>query len=125
MTRDLFAYGTLQPGRSLWPAIADLVDVVGPARCRGRLVATPMGWPAATFDAEGTVHGTLLRPRGPRSAARLRSVADRIEAAGDLFVRVTIEVDGPDGRQPAVAYAWNLERGQPPGRPLPDGRWEP
>lgn len=121
---DLFVYGTLQPGGERWPAIAELVEVLGPATASGLLVATPMGWPAAIFGDGGTVHGTLLRPRPGRGDELLRTT-DAIEGEGRLFHRVTVSVDGPHGPQPAAAYAWHDTRGAPPGQPLPGGRWPP
>lgn len=148
----LFVYGTLQPGEVRWPAIAELVEVIGPASTPGRVVATPMGWPAATFlrgsehdgvsgsesepecvDDDGChvrardvaadrVHGTLLRVN-PGHTERLYRICDEIEGEGDRFLRVTIDVDGPDGWVAAAAYTWNHVRGRPPGDPLEDGKW--
>ena len=121
MSDHLFVYGTLQPGRGRWSRIADLVDDVGSARTAGRLVATPHGWPAATFGGQGTVHGYLLaiRDGGRRE---LLDRCDAIEAVGTLFRRVLITVDGPDGPVDAFAYEW-LGPDPPPGDPVPGGRW--
>ncbi len=123
---DLFVYGTLQPGRELWPLIADLVDVVGAAVTGGTLTATPMGYPAAGFDAtaRGHVHGTLLRPRDRDAGRELYRRADRVEDAGRLFLRTTVRVHGPQRPGWAAAYAWNPERGAPPGEVVQDGRWK-
>lgn len=123
MTDRLFVYGSLKPGEGRWPLIADLVEDVGPAWTSGTLVATPYGWPAATFDGDGTVHGHLLRPRvGARDELIRR--CDRIEGEGELFRRVVVAVDGRDGTVEATAYEW-LGRDDPPGEPVPDGRWSP
>lgn len=121
MTDHLFVYGTLQPGGERWSRIADLVDDVGSAHAPGTLVATPHGWPAATFGGQGTVHGYLLAIRdGDRR--ELLERCDAIESVGTLFRRVLITVDGPDGPVDAFAYEW-LGPGDPPGRPVPGGRW--
>ncbi len=119
----LFAYGSLQPGESRWPLIAELVDVVGPATTRGRLVSTPMGWPAAAFGGDSQVHGTLLRPRGAAAARELWRITDLVEDAGRLFVRRVIPVRWGSEVTWATAYAWNWARGAPPGEQVPDGRW--
>ncbi len=119
----LFAYGSLQPGESRWPLISDLVDVVGPATTPGRLVATPLGWPAAVFADEGRVHGTLLRARGPAAAHALWRITDLVEDEGHLFLRRVILVRVGGKVQRAAAYAWNGALGAPPGEPVPDGRW--
>ncbi len=120
----LFVYGSLKPGESRWPLIADLVEVVGPATAHGRIVATPMGWPAATFSGAGIVHGLLLRARGPVAARELWQVSDRLEDAGRLFIRRIIRVELDGRMQLAAAYAWNPARGAPPGKPIPGGRWQ-
>lgn len=123
---DLLVYGTLRPGEVRWEQIADLVEVVGPARARGRVWATPMGWPAAVFDdhAGHDVHGTLLRPRDPRAAAALYRRVDAIEGEGDLFVRIAVRVATEDGRDCwAAAYRWHPDRDLPPGAEIADGRW--
>lgn len=121
MTDRLFVYGTLKPGEERWALIADLVDDVGGARTAGELVATPYGWPAAIFGGEGEVHGHLLRARdGARD--ELLERCDRLEGTGELFRRVVIDVEGPEGAVEAFAYEW-LGPGSPPGDPVPDGRW--
>lgn len=120
---DLFVYGTLQPGEPGWPLIAGLVDVVGPGATRGQLVATPMGWPAATFAGEGVVHGMLLQPRGATAARELLRVTDRVEDAGRLFLRVAVRVELDGTWRWAAAYAWNRAGGAPPGQPVAEGRW--
>lgn len=123
MTDRLFVYGTLKPGEERWSAIADLVQDVGTARAAGTLVATPHGWPVVTFGGDGTVHGHLLRPRaGARD--ELLERCDRIEGEGELFRRVVVPVDGPDGTVDAIAYEW-LGPEPPPGEQVPDGRWSP
>jgi gamma-glutamylcyclotransferase (GGCT)/AIG2-like uncharacterized protein YtfP len=116
---DLFVYGTLQPGEVRWDAIAGLVDVVGSARAKGRLHATPYGWPAALFaDDNGTeLFGTLLRPRG--DGADLYATTDAIE--GDLFDRVSIRVTGPEGPGWAAVYTWAGR--DVPGEVIAGGRW--
>lgn len=121
--RRLFVYGTLMPGQERWPLIADLVADAEPARTAGRLVATPHGWPAATFDGDGNVHGHLLRPYDG-AWEELFERCDRIEGEGHLFRRVVITVDGPGGPVDATAYAW-LGPEPPPGEEVPDGRWTP
>lgn len=129
---DLFVYGTLQPGRGRWDAIAADCDVVGPASTSGELWDTGRGWPAARFgetdaglEEVGTVHGTLLRPRGPAAAARLYRAADAIEAEGELFRRVAVRVSVAGGDGWAASYGWFPDRGEPPGRRIADGRWGP
>ncbi len=124
---DMFVYGTLQPGQLRWPLVAGLVEVVGAAVAAGALSATPMGYPAAHFGAggRGHVHGTLLRPHDPRAARELYRRTDRVEDAGRLFLRVTVRVHGPQGPGWAAAYAWNPERGTPPGQVVRSGRWTP
>lgn len=122
---NLFVYGTLQPGRLRWPLVAELVEMVGSAVARGVMTATPMGYPAASFDASSPahVHGTLLRPRNSQAALTLYRRTDRIEDAGGLFLRVTVRVDTEQGPGWAAAYAWNPERGEPPGQIVASGRW--
>lgn len=135
---DLFVYGTLQPGGSRWPEIADLVEVAGEATTSGVLTATWYGWPAARFGGDdrgerrgrgqgtGQVHGTLLRPAGREAAAKLYARCDALEDAPRLFHRVAVRVRAGKGRAPgwAAAYQWNPARGAPPGTPVPSGRWE-
>lgn len=118
----LFVYGTLRPGCSAWDHVADLVEVVGPARTVGRLYDTPHGWPAADLEADGEVHGTLLAPRGPRAAVELVARVDAYENAPQLFRRRAVVVRDPQGQRAwAMAYQW--ADGAPPGGQLPDGRW--
>jgi gamma-glutamylcyclotransferase (GGCT)/AIG2-like uncharacterized protein YtfP len=103
---DFFVYGTLRPGEQRWSAIADLVDVVGEASVPGRVWSTGRGYPAAAFseDDDGEVRGMLLRPRG--DGAEAYATTDAIEAEGELFARVAVRADGPDGPGWAAAYAW-------------------
>lgn len=127
---DLFVYGTLQPGGTYWPRIAGSVEVVGAARVAGRLTDTGRGWPAADLHLQRApdeggpvVHGTLLRPHDRSAAQRAIAGADLIEAEGDLFERVAVRAEGPDGEGWAAAYRWHPRRGGAPGRELPDGHW--
>ncbi len=120
---DLFAYGSLQPGGRYWSRIRTLVEVVGGATTSGRLVATPMGWPAATFEGDGVVHGTLLRPRTLDDAGPLYRIADQIEGEGRLFRRVVVQVQTGGGSGRAAAYEWHPRQGPPPGEVVADGRW--
>ena len=121
MTDHLFVYGTLQPGEERWARIADLVEDVGAARASGTLVATPNGWPAATFGDDGTIHGYLLRARdGDRR--QLLDRCDEMEAEGRLFRRVVVTAQGPTGPVDAFAYEWAGPE-TPSGEPIADGRW--
>jgi gamma-glutamylcyclotransferase (GGCT)/AIG2-like uncharacterized protein YtfP len=119
----LFLYGTLQPGRSRWHAIADLVDVVGPASTNGVVVATPHGYPAADLAAAGTVHGTLVAPRTAATAVQLYRAVDGIEGVPWLFRRRTVRVGHDRAEAWAAAYAWAPGQGPPPGEVVADGRW--
>lgn len=121
----LFVYGTLQPGGRRWEAIEDLVTPVGPALARGTLVSTFYGYPAATFSGDGPVHGTLLRPDDPASAAALYPHVDRVEDEPRLFRRVAVpvEVDGQPELVWAATYEWNPAQAEPPGTVVADGRW--
>lgn len=121
MSDHLFVYGTLQPGEQRWSRIADLVQDVGSAQASGTIVATPHGWPAATFDGEGTIHGYLLRVRDD-ARRELLERCDQVEAEGTLFRRVLVTVEGPDGPVDAFAYEW-AGPDDPPGGTVPDGRW--
>lgn len=117
----LFVYGTLCPGAPAWELVAGLVEVLGPATTRGCVHDTGNGWPAAHADGHGTVHGVLLRPVDARAGAELLRRTDDYEGAPRLFVRTAVRVDGPTERTWAAAYLW--ASGEPPGRPLPSGRW--
>lgn len=119
----LFVYGTLQPGRQRWDQISDLVEVVGPAATAGRVTATFYGYPAVELGGRGQVHGTLLRPVGPRAARELVSRCDAIEDAPSLFQRRAAPVRVEDGWTWAIVYVWNPGQGPPPGSHVPDGRW--
>ncbi|MFP5309869.1 MAG: gamma-glutamylcyclotransferase [Actinomycetes bacterium] len=120
----LFVYGTLQPGHSRYPHVADLVAVAGPARTAGGVTATFYGYPALDTTAPGTVHGTLLVPRSAGAAAELVALADELEDAPSLFARTTVRVRTPGGGwQWAMTYEWNHAQGPAPGTPVPDGRW--
>lgn len=121
----LFVYGTLQPGMERWARIADLVEVLGPAETRGRLVATVFGWPAAVFGPEGPVRGTLLRARSEADAAELYRVCDAIEDTPNLFRRVAMPVSLERRTTWAAVYEWNRGGGEPPGTAVLDGRWIP
>jgi gamma-glutamylcyclotransferase (GGCT)/AIG2-like uncharacterized protein YtfP len=122
----LFVYGTLRPDGSAWRRIADLVRVIGPATTAGILFDTGQGWPAARFlDASSrstpTVSGYLVAARGPEQAQVLFGRTDRYERVPTLFVRTSVQVDGPNGRGWAAGYAW--AHGSPPGVPIPTGKW--
>jgi gamma-glutamylcyclotransferase (GGCT)/AIG2-like uncharacterized protein YtfP len=118
---DLFVYGTLQPGEARWEQIAELVQTVGAASTPGEVVATPHGFPAATFyETQTPVHGTQLRAHDTDAAAELYRRADAIEDEGTLFRRISVSVNGPEGPKWAAAYTWNVdEKGPPPGDPVP------
>lgn len=119
----LFVYGTLQPGGRYWARVADLVEIVGPASCRGALTATPHGWPAAELIGDGEIHGTLLRAHDPDAARLLVERTDAIEDAPRLFRRRAVPVTGQPGASWALTYEWSPAQGPPPGEVLADGRW--
>lgn len=119
----LLVYGTLQPGRERWDQIDDLVEVAGPAAVRGRMTATPSGYPAVELGGRGEVHGTLLRPVSPRAARELVGRCDAIEGVPSLFLRRSAPARTPDGWTWAMVYTWNPAQGPAPGSGVPDGRW--
>lgn len=119
----LFLYGTLQPDRSRWDQIADVVEVVDTGRIRGDLTATFFGYPAADLAGTGEIHGTLVRAVGGRAARELLLRTDAIEDVPHLFRRRTVPVRHSTGWCWAMVYEWNPDQGPPPGSPITSGRW--
>lgn len=123
----VFVYGTLRPEGSAFSLVEDLVEVVGPASIPGRLYAPSSadpgsGFPAVDLEADGQVHGVLLRPRSSVAAAALVSRVDRYEGTPAPFRRRAVPVTREDeGVGWAIAYGWAA--GVPPGSWRPDGRW--
>ncbi len=78
MTRLLFVYGTLKPGRSRWQLLAPYIDPDVPAReasVAGQLWDTPYGWPAMTAGPAESAGAA----RTPGVAVAL--AADRLDEA--------------------------------------------
>jgi gamma-glutamylcyclotransferase (GGCT)/AIG2-like uncharacterized protein YtfP len=89
--RHLFVYGTLRPGDVRWHVLEPfVVDAGWPDSVVGRLFDTGFDYPAAVFDADGTIHGhtfALLEA----SIEQALDVLDEVEGIVDgEYSRVTV-----------------------------------
>lgn len=107
MPSQLFVYGTLRPGGSLYPGIESLVEAHQPAFLPGfdlHMAGYPAVRPSAFFTAR--VRGDLLLLKNPAAALAL---CDRIERYNPpeitMYIRAVVPVWG--FTQPGVAVpAW-------------------
>jgi gamma-glutamylcyclotransferase (GGCT)/AIG2-like uncharacterized protein YtfP len=118
MTRHLFVYGTLRPGEVRWPFLEPyVIDDGADDTARGLLYDTGNGYPAARFDADGTISGRVYELRPERLDEAL-SLLDEVEAAVlDLFRRV--EVTTGSG---TIAWAYEYS-GDEAFEPISSGNW--
>lgn len=105
----VFAYGTLRPGRSRWPAIAGMVASHEPASLHGDRFETGYGYPGLRLGRAGApvVAGVLLQP-APGQHRRLVRELDLIEGHPGLYARHLVRLD--DGRL-AWTYVWGVRSG--------------
>lgn len=102
----LFVYGTLRPGESRWPLVADSIRDVGETGMAGRRLDTGYGYPGLVSDPHETVTGVVLSAH-PEAARGLMEALDVIEGHPDLFVRTL-------SRTTSGSLAW-VYRWQGPG----------
>jgi len=110
--QHFFFYGTLQHGRDnpLSCAVHRHLQKLGPAQCRGRLLAIRdrHGWYPALIAAPGRVSGTLYRAAAPLPAGLLRRL-DRYE--GDDYRRTGMTVHAAGcGAVRAIVYRYARSR---------------
>lgn len=107
MSVRVFVYGTLQPGQSRWPTLAQYVDPRKPpirAGTPGALYDTHCGWPAAVFSQRTArlVPGSVVAIEAGREGAALADM-DEIEGVDHgLFVRTEVLAHG----SVCWAYHW-------------------
>lgn len=106
MSDAVFVYGLLKPGLRLYPTAEPFVVRSAPAVARGRLYAAQ--FPAARFDEDGEIDGSVLWLDPRRTAEALR-VLDELEDEGEMYERRTIEVRTDEGPVEAFAYHWLLD----------------
>ncbi|GAA4536211.1 gamma-glutamylcyclotransferase family protein [Pseudonocardia xishanensis] len=92
----LFVYGTLQPGERAWHLLEPLVSAVAPARARGSLLDTGLGFPALLPGAD-PVPGHVVTLRDP---AATFPALDEYE--GPEYTRRRIPVEG----RACWTYVW-------------------
>jgi gamma-glutamylcyclotransferase (GGCT)/AIG2-like uncharacterized protein YtfP len=116
--RHLFVYGTLRPGDVRWRILEPfVVDGGWPDSVSGQLFDTGLDYPAAVFDAEGTIHGhafALLEA----SLDRALEVLDEVEGIVDgEYSRVVVRTErGVDAWAYASGAGLDLT-------PIPSGDW--
>jgi uncharacterized protein YceH (UPF0502 family)/gamma-glutamylcyclotransferase (GGCT)/AIG2-like uncharacterized protein YtfP len=119
---QLFIYGTLIPGEDRWPLLEDFVVATEPDSVRGRLFDTGAGYPAARFDATGTIPDRIQGLRmtlEPTVVSDCMEMLDEIEGAVvGLYHRVVIETDGGH-------HVWSYQYGLGFDHltPIPSGSW--
>jgi gamma-glutamylcyclotransferase (GGCT)/AIG2-like uncharacterized protein YtfP len=116
--RHLFVYGTLRPGDVRWHLLAPFVvddgclDTVS-----GRLFDTGFDYPAASFDAGGTIHGqsfALLETSLTQALELLDEVEGVVEGE---YVRIAVRTGrGIDAWAYAGGSSLDLT-------PIPSGDW--
>ena len=100
----VFVYGTLLPGESRWPLIAEHVLDVERAAAPGDLYDTGRGYPAAVFAPAAGAGRSAGRVPGARLTVLddLLPLLDGIEGEGTLYRRVEVATD----QGPAWSYEW-------------------
>jgi gamma-glutamylcyclotransferase (GGCT)/AIG2-like uncharacterized protein YtfP len=87
----LFVYGTLQPGDVRWPILASYVAGDGVAdQVAGRVYDTGRGYPAAVFDAPGTIVGRTYRLRADRLDEALAVLDEEESSVPGGYQRVVV-----------------------------------
>jgi gamma-glutamylcyclotransferase (GGCT)/AIG2-like uncharacterized protein YtfP len=119
VAEHLFVYGTLQREQPHHALLSDC-RYLGPAQVRGSLYALPEGYPAATPEGAGEVHGELYEL--PEYAEFLLRELDVYEAVDQgLFVRRKLRIGDRDTwvywAGPAVRSSLTAQR------LLASGRW--
>ena len=97
----VFVYGLLKPGFSLHHVAEPFVVRSVAGRVRGRLYDA--GVPAARFDQSGDIEGLVLWLDAERLPDALR-ILDTLEEEGDVYRRMTVEVETAEGPVRAHAY---------------------
>ncbi len=111
--RTIFVYGLLKPGLGLHHVVSPFVEKSVEGRVRGRLydaggfggLPRCEGLPAARFDEEGTIEGFVFWLDEQRLDDALR-VLDELEDEGDVYRRIVIDVETPEGVERAFAYEY-------------------
>lgn len=121
---ELFVYGTLRPGGSNYPRVADLIEPDhAPAWVRGRMYASTAGaWPLLEPRQHGDdwVRGELLTvPPSPEFWALMGML--EVEWGYDLIWHPIHDAPGGAllGRALLCAWSWPKDR----GAPIPEGDW--
>lgn len=104
MTQRVFVYGTLRPGDVRWSILERfVVDGGADDTAAGRVFDSGLGYPAAVFGDEGTIHGRTYALH-PDLVAEALAVLDEEEGTvRGLFHRVAITTGRGDD---AWAYAY-------------------
>ena len=111
-------YGTLRPGDVRWsflePFAADegVDDTVG-----GRVFDTGLGYPAAIFGDDGTIHGRTYRLHAHRLDEALAVLDEEEDTVDGLYRRVVVTT-GTGVTAWAYAYGQGLDL-----TPIPSGDW--
>lgn len=114
----LFVYGTLRPGDVRWHFLAPYVlDEGHDDSTTGNVHDTGRGYPAAVFDANGTIHGRTYRLDRRRLDEALAVLDTEESSVPGGFTRVEITTDA-GVRAWAYAYGSGLEL-----TPIPGGDW--
>ena len=91
MSDRLFVYGTLRPGDVRWVILEGFVADEGAIdTAAGRVFDTGLGYPAAVFGGDGTIHGRTYPLRADRVDEALAVLDEEEGTVRGLFHRVTI-----------------------------------
>lgn len=101
----IFVYGLLKPGFSLYHVAERFVVAMRPGTARGRLYDA--GVPAARFDQDGEIDGFVFTLDEGRVDEAMR-VLDELEAEGDEYRRIVVDVTTDGGVVRAHAYEYLL-----------------
>lgn len=118
----LFAYGTLKQGGKYHFYLEEAQLVSGHVTTTGRMYDTGLGYPALVLEGEDIIQGELYDIPDVLWPA-INDLEDYSgNAKTDLYDRLTIEVDTPNGREHAIIYTAKAERLLK--EYIPEGVWD-
>ena len=118
MTQRLFVYGTLRPGDVRWGILERFVADDGEDdTATGRVFDSGLGYPAAVFGDEGTIHGRTYPLHADLADQALMVLDEEEGTVRGLFHRVTITT-GRGHAAWAYAYGGGLDL-----TPIQSGDW--